>query len=700
MLPGSRFKRRDSNLSDKSKPNVLTRSPPSSPQGSEVKQRPREPYPVPSNNPANQYTLLEKLGTGSFGVVYKAIHNETKQVVAIKQIDLEDSDDDISEIQQEIASLAQCDSEYVTRYYGSFVVAYKLWIVMEYLAGGSCLDLLKPGVFSEAHIAVICRELLLGLEYLHDENTIHRDIKAANVLLSSSGKVKLADFGVAAQLTSTLRHTFVGTPFWMAPEVIRQAGYDAKADLWSLGITAIEMAKGEPPLAEYHPMRVLFLIPKAKPPVLEGSFSPAFKDFVARCLTKDPGARPSAKELLEHRFIRSARKTSYLAELIERYQDYRIRSPSKAGQQMYQPTVRNSDMWENNGTIRSDWNFDTVKTNSIMGTFRSVARDLGPVGMEDYYEEEPASEGHPSIDTAAATKGSEPITNPIGMNSQALHSTMIIRPREGEAEDQDVEALLASSEGLGEGVAPALGAPPAYSGSVRSTRRASYNARNDVTGAGTIVREADVGTGVDTIRPVKKVDAAGSLRLSADFVGTVRKEGSGSTPTSPSRERSSKRGPTELAKAGLAIVDHVVLPVLQKGIRDDMEARELESLSMLSRGFTELKEANPELAYNIILDILSGINENSSVRNHVQTSRGLFPHKRITRKSEMTPKGLVVTEVQEDISGLPSTSNGLASPPVVNPADEPAPPVRKSPIAEMLYMRWLEGLKLKWPSLS
>ena len=243
--------------------------------------------------------------------------------------------------------------------------------------------------------------------------------------------------------------------------------------------------------------------------------------------------------------------------------------------------MHNSELWENNGTIRSDWNFDTITT---MGTFRSMAKDLLHPGMEvdEEYEEDNRSvsdeEGHPSVETSAATKGSDPIPTPagIGLNMQAAHSTMIIKPVPDEMDERDVPSLLASeemsssAEGSAEpttppqlpGGSPILGAPPAYTGSVRSGRRSSYAARTDM--RGTLMREADLGTGVDTIRPVKKVDAAGSLRLSADFVGSARRERSTSAPTSPTSpaRMSHKRGPTELAKAGMSMIDEVVLPIL------------------------------------------------------------------------------------------------------------------------------------------
>ncbi|VDM35704.1 unnamed protein product [Hydatigera taeniaeformis] len=232
-------------------------------------------------------------------------------------------DSDLSEIVKEISIMQQCDSPYIVKCFGSLFDNQDLWICMEYCGAGSVADImrLRNQTLTEEEIGTILKYSLLGLDYLHQMRKIHRDIKAGNILLTNSGMAKLADFGVAGQLVDTLakRNTVIGTPFWMAPEVIQEVGYNCSADIWSLGITAIEMGDGKPPLGDEHPMRALFMIPSQPSPRLrdETAWSGDFVAFVNSCLSRAPEARPSAAALLQTDFIRDAKSCSILLPLIE-----------------------------------------------------------------------------------------------------------------------------------------------------------------------------------------------------------------------------------------------------------------------------------------------------------------------------------------------------------------------------------------------
>nr|XP_004666969.1 misshapen-like kinase 1 isoform X8 [Jaculus jaculus] len=271
-------------------------------------------------DPAGIFELVEVVGNGTYGQVYKGRHVKTGQLAAIKVMDV--TEDEEEEIKQEINMLKKYSHHRnIATYYGAFIKKSppgnddQLWLVMEFCGAGSVTDLVKNtkgNALKEDCIAYICREILRGLAHLHAHKVIHRDIKGQNVLLTENAEVKLVDFGVSAQLDRTVgrRNTFIGTPYWMAPEVIAcdenpDATYDYRSDIWSLGITAIEMAEGAPPLCDMHPMRALFLIPRNPPPRLKSKkWSKKFIDFIDTCLIKTYLSRPPTEQLLRFPFIR------------------------------------------------------------------------------------------------------------------------------------------------------------------------------------------------------------------------------------------------------------------------------------------------------------------------------------------------------------------------------------------------------------
>ncbi|KAJ3153387.1 Serine/threonine-protein kinase 24 [Geranomyces michiganensis] len=285
------------------------------------------------SDPTLLYTLVEKVGEGSYGEIYKSVlKSDAQKTVALKIIDLEKTQDDLDELLYEVDFQAKCFSPHLARYFGSWIWMNKLYIAM-----------IQYAKLSEEQCAYILREVLKGLDYMHSELRIHRDIKAENILFDNWGALKLADFGVAGQIKSpaTSRTTFVGTPLYMAPEIVRGDPYGCAVDIWSVGILAIELATGQPPRSNMHPMDILYATVREDAPLLKGpGISPTFQDFVKQCLVKDPSQRATARKLLDHPFTQSERGPETLKDKLDKYWVKRKEMAGAAAR-----TVQQDDSW-------------------------------------------------------------------------------------------------------------------------------------------------------------------------------------------------------------------------------------------------------------------------------------------------------------------------------------------------------------------
>lgn len=602
---------------------------------------------------------------------------------------------------------------------------------MEYLGGGSCLDLLKPGAMEEKYIAIIIRELLLGLDYLHSTGKIHRDIKAANILLSEDGRVKIADFGVAAQLTNikSQRLTFVGTPFWMAPEVIQEAGYDFHADIWSLGITAMEMALGEPPRSDVHPMKVLFLIPKEKPPRLEGSrWSKEFKDFVALCLNKDPDARPSARSLLKHQFVRKAGKTEMLQDLVRKAKEYDSMGIREKDVRYYEETLR--DM---NGLEEEDeWVFDTIKPGQSMRMPDPAKHTIKKRRLDDQAQLQEATSALESMNLDSAPLIDSPTRNP------ARDLSTIRTPK------------LRSTPRKVSGLTPTVQRSRMASGMTPTARRVSNRA---VSGATPTARKVSsrqplgldmsFGNSKSTVRQFKRVSSDEKMpdaNLPSPQDSVFDSDAENKPPTmhsAPPVPATSKEG-----VLGRRCFAKCIDPALQEAHAATGDRTKREALGRLAEAWSKFDELDPEGELLLMRALMDRIQSDPKLASSLLPQR--VANAQLASLKTHSPKksSISVTEIElsaQDLSPSRSPtksprrtsehplSPSKASSPtklVMNPQNPHLKKMRSNgqlkakPIVDeknlpghvekgmehvgmltdVLYGRWAEGLKSRWPA--